>query len=94
MLFAFVRVFSVESSKSRIKRTVSNVAVEEPFRNVTSLEQISLESLNLSIIFTTTGCRKWNEDTKGWTMEDCTVNLQDGLQFSFGSGQAKQPRYH
>lgn len=75
MLFAFVRVFSVESSKSRIKRTVSNVAVEEPFRNVTSLEQISLESLNLSIIFTTTGCRKWNEDTKGWTMEDCTVNF-------------------
>ena len=50
MLFAFVRVFSVESSKSRIKRTVSNVAVEEPFRNVTSLEQISLESLNLSIM--------------------------------------------
>lgn len=75
MLFAFVRVFSVESSKSRIKRTVSNVAVEEPFRNVTSLEQISLKSSNLSIIFTTTGCRKWNEDTKGWTMEDCTVNF-------------------
>nr|XP_034336032.1 polycystic kidney disease protein 1-like 2 [Crassostrea gigas] len=71
--FLGIKPQTVESSKSRIKRTVSNVAVEEPFRNVTSLEQISLESLNLSIIFTTTGCRKWNEDTKGWTMEDCTV---------------------
>lgn len=86
MLFALVCSFSVSTSV-------------EPFRNMTSLDLISVENSNFSIIFTTTGCRKWNEDTNAWTMEDCTVRLMfwsflKRLQFSSGYRQANHPRYH
>lgn len=75
-LFVFLCFFSVTKAlgelKSRKRRSLRNSTANETTTNTTTLDFVPAKA-NFSIIFTTTGCRTWDNDNNSWSMDGCTV---------------------